>query len=128
MFSGHTDNVRSLLINRDGSQILSGSSDGTIRLWSIAQQQCIATVRVHSGGVWTLQSDDGFNSCFSAGKDHCVYYTDLLRTEESVLVCEESAPILKICLMPDKESLWIATSESDIKNWVRTNLVVGLDF
>jgi WD repeat-containing protein 48 len=97
---------------------LSGSSDGTIRLWSIGQQQCIATVRVHSGGVWTLQSDDNFSSCFSAGKDHCVYYTDLLRTEESVLVCEENAPILKICLMPDRESLWISTSDSDIKNWV----------
>ena len=29
---GHTDNVKALVLNRDGTQCLSGSSDGTVRL------------------------------------------------------------------------------------------------
>ena len=37
------------------SQCLSGSSDGTIRLWSLGQQRCIQTIRVHDEGVWALQ-------------------------------------------------------------------------
>ena len=36
-------------------QCLSGSSDGTIRLWSLGMQRCIATYRVHDEGVWALQ-------------------------------------------------------------------------
>ena len=36
-------------------QCLSGSSDGTIRLWSLGQQRCVATFRVHDEGVWALQ-------------------------------------------------------------------------
>ena len=37
------------------SQCLSGSSDGTIRLWSLGQQRCLQTIRVHDEGVWALQ-------------------------------------------------------------------------
>ena len=36
-------------------QCLSGSSDGTIKLWSLGQQRCIATYKVHDEGVWSLQ-------------------------------------------------------------------------
>ena len=36
-------------------QCLSGSSDGTIRLWSLGQQRCVATFRIHDEGVWALQ-------------------------------------------------------------------------
>lgn len=52
---GHSDNVKCLVLNKDGTQCLSGSSDGTIKLWSIGQQKCIHTFRVHSEGVWTLK-------------------------------------------------------------------------
>lgn len=51
---GHTDNVKALVVNRDGTQCLSGSSDGTIKLWSLGQQQCIQTLRIHKEGVWAL--------------------------------------------------------------------------
>ena len=43
------------------SQCLSGSSDGTIRLWSLGQQRCIQTIRVHDEGVWALQVSYCFN-------------------------------------------------------------------
>jgi len=52
--AGHSDNVKALLINRDGTQCLSGSSDGTIKLWSLGQQQCLVTIREHKEGVWAL--------------------------------------------------------------------------
>lgn len=51
---GHADNVKALVVNRDGTQCLSGSSDGTIKLWSLGQQQCVHTFRIHSEGVWAL--------------------------------------------------------------------------
>ena len=36
-------------------QCLSGSSDGTIKLWSLGQQRCVATYKIHDDGVWALQ-------------------------------------------------------------------------
>ena len=80
-------------------QVLSGSSDGTIRLWSLGQQRCIATVCVHDEGVWTLATDnkDSFGKIYSSGRDRRVVCTDLRDPDFSnYLVCQESAPVLRV--------------------------------
>jgi WD repeat-containing protein 48 len=48
-------------------QCISGSSDGTIKLWSLGQQRCVATYNWHNEGVWALQTNDAFTHVFSAG-------------------------------------------------------------
>uniref|UniRef100_A0A6I8RD51 WD repeat-containing protein 48 n=1 Tax=Xenopus tropicalis TaxID=8364 RepID=A0A6I8RD51_XENTR len=91
---GHTDNVKALtLLN---AECLSGSSDGTIRLWSLGQQRCIATYRVHDEGVWALQVNEGFTHVYSGGRDRKIYCTDLRNPDIRLLICEEKAPVLKM--------------------------------
>ncbi|KAJ8893603.1 hypothetical protein PR048_006203 [Dryococelus australis] len=114
---GHTDNVKALVMNRDGTQCLSGSSDGTIKLWSLGQQRCVTTIRVHDEGVWALLTTDSFSHVISGGRDRKIYMTDIRFPDRNVLICEENAPVLKMVLTPDQNSLWVATSESSIKNW-----------
>ncbi|CAE6451253.1 unnamed protein product [Rhizoctonia solani] len=53
---GHTDNVRAILISEDGRYILTGSSDASIKLWSLPMRRCIHTFSVHSDSVWALHS------------------------------------------------------------------------
>lgn len=36
---GHTDNVKALVVSRDGNHCISGSSDGSIKVWSLGQQR-----------------------------------------------------------------------------------------
>ena len=55
MLPDRLDSVRPFSSIPCRSQCLSGSSDGTIRLWSLGQQRCIQTIRVHDEGVWALQ-------------------------------------------------------------------------
>ena len=93
---GHTHNIRAILLNKDGTQCLSASSDHTIRLWSVAQQRCISTIEVHADGVWALLANESFTKVYSGGKDCRVYMTDLRNPDESVLVCEEEAPVLSV--------------------------------
>jgi len=123
---GHTDNVKSLLFSKNGNMLLSGSSDGTIRLWSISQQRCVSIIRVHDSGVWTLQADESFSTVYSGGKDCKVYMTNLNDTNQTSMVCQEKAPILRILLVdrshsskrdPGSSSLWVSTTDSSIKNW-----------
>ncbi|PSN54916.1 WD repeat-containing protein 48, partial [Blattella germanica] len=104
---GHVDNVKALVLNRDGSQCLSGSSDGTIKLWSLGQQRCITTIRIHEEGVWALLTTDTFSHVISGGRDRKIFMTDLRNTERRVLICEESAPVLKMVMTPDQGSLWL---------------------
>lgn len=114
---GHTHNIRTLILNRDGTQMLSASSDHTIRLWSLGQQRCISTIEIHTEGVWSMCVNDAFSKVYSGGKDCRVYSTDLKNHEESMLICEETAPVLSMDFGQNQESLWIATSNSSIKNW-----------
>ncbi|KAJ1305523.1 hypothetical protein OPQ81_000530 [Rhizoctonia solani] len=53
---GHTDNIRAILISEDGRYILTGSSDASIKLWSLPMRRCIHTFSVHSDSVWALHS------------------------------------------------------------------------
>jgi hypothetical protein len=65
-----------------------------------------------------FQTTDNFSHVISGGRDRKIFMTDLRIPERRVLICEESAPILKMVMAPDQGSLWVATSESCIKNWV----------
>ena len=58
-------------------QCVSGSSDGTVRLWSLGQQRCIETFRMHEEGVWSLAVDDSFQTVYSGGRDKKVYAIEL---------------------------------------------------
>jgi len=82
--------------------VLSASSDGTIKLWSLGQQKCIGTIRVHTEGVWTLaalQDGSAFTTVYSAGRDGRVMCTDFRDARfNSYLVCQENAPVLKVKL------------------------------
>ena len=80
--------MKTLIVCRDGVQVLSGSSDGTVRLWSIGQQRCIVTRRFGCGAVWSLEvryykwffiwswflsgSSDGTVRLWSIGQQRCI--------------------------------------------------------
>ena len=95
---GHSDNVKALVLNRDGTQCLSGSSDGTIKLWSLGQQRCIATYSCHEEGVWALQPNESFTQVISSGRDANIFMTDLRQTDKHTLVCRETEPVLRLDL------------------------------
>ncbi|XP_045455054.1 WD repeat-containing protein 48 homolog [Melitaea cinxia] len=114
---GHSDNVKALVVSRDGSQCVSGSSDGTIKLWLLSQQRCVSTIRVHSEAVWALLATENFTHIISGGRDRLVIITELRNPDNFMIVCEETAPILKLCFTADQQAVWVATSNSDIRCW-----------
>jgi WD40 repeat protein len=59
-FKGHSDWVNSIAFSPDGKQILSGSSDRTVRLWDVASGREIRSFKGHSGPVYSVAfSPDG---------------------------------------------------------------------
>uniref|UniRef100_A0A8C8RMV9 WD repeat-containing protein 18 n=1 Tax=Pelusios castaneus TaxID=367368 RepID=A0A8C8RMV9_9SAUR len=50
VFRGHRNQVTCLSISTDGSLLLSGSHDETVRLWDVQSKQCLRTVN-HKGPV-----------------------------------------------------------------------------
>ena len=66
---GHTDNVHSLAFSPDGKLLVSGSQDGTVKLWDAVKGQEIATLGQHEGPVNAVAFSPDGQVVASAGYD-----------------------------------------------------------
>jgi WD repeat-containing protein 48 len=120
-FVGHTDNVRDVLITRDGDTIMTASSDQTVKVWSMTAGRCMYTLTMHNDSVWSLYSDNPQLSVFySSDRSGIVAKTDVRNCVEmdegvSVAVCQEHEGVNKVLGAGD--FLWTATSSSSINRW-----------
>ncbi len=48
---GHTSDINCIAFSPDGKYLASGSWDNTIKLWSVAEQKEVCTLRGHSGWI-----------------------------------------------------------------------------
>ncbi|MGQ0763051.1 MAG: caspase family protein [Acidobacteriota bacterium] len=59
--SGHTDEVRDVAFSPDGRLLMSGSMDGSVRLWEVATGEPLALITLMRGtGDWTVVTPEGF--------------------------------------------------------------------
>ncbi|ORY21314.1 WD40 repeat-like protein [Neocallimastix californiae] len=127
--TGHSDNVRALIVSEDGKWVLSGSSDSTIKLWSIANiKRCIMTYSHYSDSVWSLTSNSPYLKTFWAGgRDGCITkinqssnydYNNQYDNDygDCVLICKENSGVVKLATI-DNGYIYAATSSSNINCW-----------
>ncbi|ONK61544.1 uncharacterized protein A4U43_C08F31070 [Asparagus officinalis] len=111
---GHTDNIRTLLLDSSGRLIYLEMIFYSILLWDLGQQRCVHSYAVHTDSVWALASTPTFSHVYSGGRDSSLYLTDL-STRESILLCKKEHPILQLALQED--SIWVATTDSSVHRW-----------
>lgn len=120
-FVGHTDNVRDILVARDGDTLLTASSDQTVKLWSMTAGRCMHTLTMHNDSVWSLYSDASDLSVFySSDRSGLVVKSDVRGCADmdeglSLALCQEHGGVSKVVAAGDY--LWTATSSSSINRW-----------
>jgi WD repeat-containing protein 48 len=125
-FVGHTDNIRAVMISKDGETVISASSDQTVKVWSMSARRCMHTLTMHADSVWSLHSDDPRLEVFwSSDRAGLVAKTDARGKSEideglCVAVCREGSGVNRV--VGAGNYLWTATSSSSINRWadVRT--------
>ncbi|KAG7396705.1 hypothetical protein PHYBOEH_001873 [Phytophthora boehmeriae] len=108
VLEGHEGGVISLAISVDGKLLLSGSWDGTARVWDLSTQQCVQVLPGHENGVCVLGLPDGSVVTGSTGQQVGNTVADFkLRfwSKESFTLTktmtDHQGPIRQLSLVPD---------------------------
>jgi WD repeat-containing protein 48 len=120
-FVGHTDGIRSILVNADGDTVMSASSDTTVKIWSVSAGRCLHTLTMHKESVWSLFSSDPKLEVFhSADRSGLVVKTDVrnvAQVEDGICVAvgREHGGISSIASADGY--LWTCTSSNSFHRW-----------
>jgi WD repeat-containing protein 48 len=125
-FVGHTDNIRSILVNESGDMVLTASSDQTVKVWSVTAGRCMHTLTMHSDSVWSLFSEDpNLGVFYSSDRSGLVVKTDVRGTMGelddglSLAVAQENDGVSKV--VASDNCIWTATSRSSINRWANVD-------
>ncbi|GLD96122.1 hypothetical protein PINS_up004799 [Pythium insidiosum] len=119
---GHEGGVISLGLTHDRRYLLSGSWDGTARVWDLATQQCVHVLPDHENGVCVLGLPDGTIVTGSTGRQvgNLVVDFQLRFWRDFALVKtvqDHSGPIRQLALLP---SIGFVSCSNDGSIRVRT--------
>lgn len=132
---GHSDIVKALLFPRHNEHMLvSGSSDGSIRIWDLKMRKPVQSLALHDDSVWALadvphsatlasstSSTSSLLEFYSGGRDGAVYQTSLNSAHhaETKLLFQEEHPILSVAPIEhsDTQALWVSTTDPCITRW-----------
>jgi WD40 repeat protein len=127
-FIGHTDRVHSVAFSPDGSILVTGSYDGTVRLWDVATHRQIgAPLAGHDGQVYSVAfSRDG--KTVASGADN-----GLVRLWDVATHRQIGAPLAghdrevdSVAFSPDRTTLATGADDGIVRLWdVATHRQIG---
>jgi WD40 repeat protein len=102
--------------------LASGSKDLTIKIWNINTEECLETLRGHSGSIWDLQILS-CNELVSCSDDATIKFWDM-KTQKCVRTLNENALFGVTCHIRNfkKGELCSTHSDGTIKIW---DLITG---
>ena len=69
---GHTDRVNSVAFNHNGTKVVSGSVDKTIKIWKAATGRLEQTLSGHTGTVWSVAFNHNGTKVVSGSVDNTI--------------------------------------------------------
>src|SRR5207302_5942126 len=117
--AGHESWVTSLVLLPDGKRLLSGSWDGTVRVWDVETAKELAVLEAHESKIYAVAVSPDGKRAASAGGNGEVFVWNL---EDNSQVArleghDEESEVNGIAFTPDGRRVVTAASDGDIRVW-----------
>lgn len=119
ILKGHHDNIWSIAFNSDGTKIVSGSSDRTIKIWNSQTGQCLKTISGHNRPVLSVAFSGDGNTIASCGAHSIIKLWNVLTGECFQTIEERACYIIKLKYNLKLNSLILASGHTSgiVKLW-----------
>ena len=114
---GHSDWVRACAWSPDGSRILSGSDDQTLRLWDAASGQCLLELKGHSGSVNACAWSPDGSRILSGSNDNTLRLWDAASGQCLLELRGHSKGINACAWSPDGSRILSGSNDNTLRLW-----------
>lgn len=114
---GHKASVKAVAATLDGTKIVSGSDDTTVKVWDVDSAREIRTLSGHTMGITSVVVTSDSKCAISASRDGKIKVWDLVAGQELMTLDGHNAEINAIALAPDDKTLISVSSDKTLKVW-----------
>jgi WD40 repeat protein len=116
-FEGHTDWVQAAALTPDGRYAISGSWDGTLRVWDLETGQSVRTLQGHTNWVHAVAVTPNGDCAISASSDHTLRVWDL-ESGQSVRTLEgHTDRVNAVAVTSDSKRVVSASTDRMLRIW-----------
>jgi WD40 repeat protein len=116
VLSGHTDCVRSVTFSSDGTLLVSGSEDETLKLWDIQTGGVIKTFHGHTHYVYSVSISSNHTTIASGALDNTICLWDIQAGECCCIINQEQS-VVYVSFSPTNSQHLISISGGVVHQW-----------
>jgi len=123
--SGHTGVVQSLAFSSDGTLLVSGSHDKTVKLWDIQTGGVAKTLYGHTGQVYSVSVSADNTMVASGSQDMTIRLWDI-KTGDCLVIKGHKRPVNAVTFSPTNPQLFLSSSyDGTVRQWSIDGYQIG---
>jgi WD40 repeat protein len=116
-FNGHSGWVRAVAVTTDGKNVISGSSDNTLKLWSLETGEQLLTFNGHSSSVQAVAVTTDGKKVISGSSDNTLKLWSLETGEQLRTFKGHSDLVQAVAVTTDGKKVISGSSDNTLKLW-----------
>ena len=116
VLSGHSNIARSLTFSPDGTMLVSGSGDRTIKLWDMQTGGVVKTFQGHASGVYSVSISSNCATIVSGSQDRTLCLWDI-QTGECHCAIYQQDWVDSVHFFPLDPHHFISVSKNKVQEW-----------
>jgi len=116
-WAGHEGSVHAVRFSADGRHALSGSGDGTLRLWDVGSGECVRVLRGHEGEVRAVSFSPEGRQALSGGRDGTLRLWDVGSGECVAVLTGHEAAVLAVGFSAHGKHALSGSTDGTLRVW-----------